>query len=77
MKIFSKLLIILVIVLIVLKVLSLISLDNKNEEDALKEIKGENMCLALNYHRVRPKTMWNRLVELTTRSKELYNIQCI
>ncbi len=65
----------LVILLVAFKCYQMIILDSK-EDETLKEITSENICVALNYHRVKKPKIWFKSIEAITNSKELskYNV---
>lgn len=65
-----------IIFLFVFKVYQIMAFNNENEEEPLKKITEDNVCIALNYHRVRSNNIWFKGVEALTNSKKQskYNV---
>lgn len=66
-KLFRNIIILSIILVVLLKIITLF--PKKTEK--VKPISKENVCVSLNYHRVRPKTLWYKTLKLITKSKEL------
>lgn len=73
---FSVIIILILIILSVIKIFSLIIKENGEDSLPYKAIPKENVCVALNYHRVRENKMSYKIIEKLTGSPELttYNV---
>ncbi|MGL4338078.1 MAG: polysaccharide deacetylase family protein [Turicibacter sp.] len=62
--------------LIGLKIYHLYTLDQHEKYPVFPLIEENNVCLGLNYHRIRKPTLWNKALDVLTGSKELstYNV---
>lgn len=66
-KLFRNLFILILIFIFFIKIVSL----TKPEPESNKTIPGENICVAINYHRIRPPSLLNKSFEFLTQTKEL------
>lgn len=60
-----------VMIAIIAKVLALALNTDVKENDVYASIPKENVCVALNYHRVRDFSIWDKVIEKLTDNKEL------
>lgn len=73
-KIFSLLImtcLVVVMIAAIAKVLTLALNTNVKANDVYSSISKENVCVALNYHRVRDFSIWDKAIEKFTDNKEL------
>ena len=68
-KLYRNLFLIVLTLIVMLKIFSL----SAPKEEKFKPIVDDNVCVSLNYHRVKPKNLWNIIVETLTQTKELKN----
>lgn len=75
-KIKKYILLIIILVIVVLKGYQLFLLNYREDEIMYKDITSDNICVGLNYHRVRRPTILFKGIEIITNSKELtkYNV---
>lgn len=70
-KIIRTIFLIVVFILILFKTLSTHSSTNNEIQESYSKIPEKNVCVALTYHRIRNKSLWNNFLEKFLKSDEL------
>lgn len=60
-----------IIAILALKTVSVIFFDTSLDNEVHKEIPTENVCVVLNYHRIRNETIWDKFMKNFLKSDEL------
>lgn len=72
-KIFKTLCMILVIGALIAKTVSVINSPVNSSDEVFEKIPTENVCVILNYHRVRNENLWEKFMKKVLRPEELTN----